>query len=114
MSRDDLNEIPSFTANRDEAVFDDSENFDVARNKAGAHLAFGSGPHHCPGAALARQEMYSAFTILLHRIGNIRTKDPDEAFLHVPSSFLRGLSHLNLTFDVVSRERYFPGASVYN
>ena len=46
--------------------------------------------------------------------GNIRTKDPDEAFLHVPSSFLRGLSHLNLTFDVVSRERYFPGASVYN
>ena len=102
------------SANRDEAVFDDSEHFDVARNKAGAHLAFGSGPHHCPGAALARQEMYSAFTILLRRIGNIRTKDPDEAFLHVPSSFLRGLSHLNLTFDVVSRERYFPGASVYN
>lgn len=101
------------SANRDEKVFDDSETFDIERKKAGAHLAFGSGPHHCPGAALARQEMYSAFTILLHRLDNIRTADPDEAFKHVPSSFLRGLSHLHLEFDVRQRERYFPDACVY-
>ena len=101
------------SANRDEGVFDASESFDIERKKAGAHLAFGSGPHHCPGAALARQEMYSAFTILLHRLGNIRTENPDEPFLHVPSSFLRGLANLNLTFDVRNRDRYLPGASVY-
>ena len=101
------------SANRDENVFDDSENFNVDRKKAGAHLAFGSGPHHCPGAPLARQEMYSAFTILLNRLANIRTEDPDESFHHVPSSFLRGLANLNLTFEIGNRERYFPGASVY-
>lgn len=101
------------SANRDENVFDDSEAFDIERRKAGAHLAFGSGPHHCPGAPLARQEMYSAFSILLNRLGDIRTENPDEPFLHVPSSFLRGLETLNLTFTVKNRERYFPGASVY-
>ena len=101
------------SANRDENVFDDSENFNIDRKKAGAHLAFGSGPHHCPGAPLARQEMYSAFTILLNRLANIRTEDPDESFHHVPSSFLRGLANLNLTFEIGNRERYFPGASVY-
>lgn len=101
------------SANRDESVFDNSEEFDIDRKKAGAHLAFGSGPHHCPGAALARQEMFSAFTILLHRLDNIRTVDPDEDFKHVPSSFLRGLANLHLNFDVRSRERYFPDACVY-
>jgi cytochrome P450 len=101
------------SANRDEAVFDDSETFDIERKKAGAHLAFGSGPHHCPGAALARQEMYSAFTIFLHRLDNIRTVDRNEPFKHVPSSFLRGLSNLHLDFDVRQRDRYFPNASVY-
>ena len=101
------------SANRDEAVFDDSETFDIERKKAGAHLAFGSGPHHCPGAALARQEMYSAFTIFLHRLDNIRTVDTNEPFKHVPSSFLRGLSNLHLEFDVRQRDRYFPNASVY-
>ena len=102
------------SANRDESVFDDSEEFDIERKKAGAHLAFGSGPHHCPGAALARQEMYSAFTIFLHRMENIRCADPDDQFKHVPSNFLRGLSNLHLEFDVRHREPYFPIASVYS
>lgn len=101
------------SANRDEAVFEDGETFDIARKKAGAHLAFGSGPHHCPGAALARQEMLSTFTILLHRLENIRLRNPDDEFLHVPSSFLRGLAHLHIVFDVRSRAPHHPGASAY-
>ena len=101
------------SANRDEAVFEDSESFDIARRKAGAHLAFGSGPHHCPGAALARQEMFSTFTIVLNRLKNIRLKDPEDAFEHVPSSFLRGLKRLDITFDVRNRAPYRPGASAY-
>ncbi len=101
------------SANRDEAVFTAGETFDVARAKPGAHLAFGSGPHHCPGAALARQEIFSTFTVLLHRLDNLRTIDADESFEHVPSSFLRGLKHLNVKFDVRERDRYLPGASAY-
>ncbi len=101
------------SANRDEAVFVEGEGFDIERKKAGAHLAFGSGPHHCPGAALARQEMYSTFIILLKRLSNIRLVQPDDNFAHVPSSFLRGLKSLQIRFDVTYRERYSPGASVY-
>ena len=101
------------SANRDEAVFEDGETFDIARKKAGAHLAFGSGPHHCPGAALARQEMFSAFTILLNRLENIRLQDPEDRFLHVPSSFLRGLAHLNIAFDIRNRAPHHPAASAY-
>lgn len=101
------------SANRDEDVFEDPETFDIDRRKAGAHLAFGSGPHHCPGAALARQEMYSTFIILLNRIENIRTADPADRFEHVPHGFLRGLKHLNIQFDVRNRQRYFPDACVY-
>lgn len=101
------------SANRDERVFDGGETFDPAREKAGAHLAFGSGPHHCPGSALARQEMFSTFTIVLNRLGNIRLTDVHDRFAHVPSSFLRGLARLDVQFDVRNRDRFLPGASVF-
>ncbi len=101
------------SANRDESVFADAETFDMERARVGAHLAFGSGVHHCPGAALARQEMFSAFTIILNRLDHIRLKDPSDTFEHVPHGFLRGLKHLNITFDVHRRDAYKPGASVY-
>ena len=101
------------SANRDEHVFADGETFDAAREKAGAHLAFGSGPHHCPGSALARQEMFSTFTIVLNRLGNIRLNDAHDRFAHVPSSFLRGLARLDLKFDVRNGARYLPNASVF-
>ena len=34
---------------------------DLDRPKAGAHMAFGSGTHHCLGAPLARRELYWVF-----------------------------------------------------
>lgn len=52
-------------ANRDPAVFDDPERFDVRRANARKHLAFGSGPHMCLGAALARMEADVAWRALL-------------------------------------------------
>ena len=101
------------SANRDEAVFPNAETFDPFRNKAGAHLAFGSGPHHCPGAALSRQEIFSTFTVLLNRLENLRVQDPNEQFRHVPNIFLRGLASLEIEFDVRNAKRYCPNASVY-
>ena len=101
------------SANRDEAVFAHGETFDPGREKAGAHLAFGSGPHHCPGAALSQQEIYSTFTILLNRLDNIQPANPNEPYLHTPNIFLRGLAELNITFDVRNEDRYTPNASAY-
>ncbi|HEY4332464.1 MAG TPA: cytochrome P450 [Ilumatobacteraceae bacterium] len=43
-------------ANRDPAVFADAAAFDADRPNVRQHLAFGTGPHVCPGAGLARME----------------------------------------------------------
>jgi cytochrome P450 len=42
-------------ANRDERMFECPEKLDLDRPKAGAHMGFGSGTHHCLGAPLARR-----------------------------------------------------------
>jgi cytochrome P450 len=45
------------SANRDEAVFDHAEQFDITRANNASHLAFGAGTHRCLGEHLARVEM---------------------------------------------------------
>jgi len=79
-------------ANRDEQVFTDSERFDVTRDGAGKHLAFGgSGPHHCLGAPLTRMEMRLLFTELLSRVGETELAgEPGIA----ESVFLTGINRL--------------------
>ena len=60
------------SANRDGRQFRDAERFDVRRDNARAHVAFGQGIHFCLGAALARLEGRIAFETLLTRLKNIR------------------------------------------
>ena len=45
------------SANRDEAVFEDAERFDVSRANARRHLGFGHGVHRCVGARLAEVQL---------------------------------------------------------
>lgn len=58
-------------ANRDPSRFPEPERFDVARENAGRHLAFGFGPHFCLGAALARMEAETALGALLSRFPDL-------------------------------------------
>lgn len=51
-------------ANRDPASFAHPEMFDPQR-RPNRHIAFGFGPHQCPGATLARQEIQIALEVLL-------------------------------------------------
>lgn len=46
--------IVFMSANRDDAVFPEPDRFVIRRRNIHEHLAFGRGPHHCPGAGLAR------------------------------------------------------------
>ncbi len=86
------------SANRDECVYADSESFDISRENARTHLAFGHGIHFCLGAALARLEANIAFEMLL-RLKNLRMTPGQNDLTHVPSFILRGLNQLNVEFD---------------
>lgn len=79
------------SANRDEAVFDDPDRFDVRRDP-NPHVGFGGpGPHFCLGAHLARREIALLFQELFRQI-------PDFALAGEPeqlrSSFINGIKHL--------------------
>lgn len=64
-------------ANRDPAVFDDPDTFDITRSP-NPHIAFGYGIHFCLGAPLARMEGAIANNALLARFPNLRLNaDPD-------------------------------------
>ncbi|MEU8803243.1 cytochrome P450 [Spirillospora sp. NPDC048819] len=84
-------------ANRDPAVFDDPDRFDVARPNAKRHLAFSMGIHHCLGAPLARAEGRTAVRELLSRLDGLRLDgDSDHDGLYR----LRGLADLPVAWTV--------------
>ncbi len=62
-------------ANRDRDVFENPQQFDVARDP-NPHLAFGWGPHFCLGASLARAEIRGVFSELLTRLPDIEVCGP--------------------------------------
>ena len=59
------------SANRDEEVFDDPNRFDILRPNAAAHLAFGTGPHFCLGASVARTQLRCVLAELYRRLPDI-------------------------------------------
>jgi cytochrome P450 len=60
------------SANRDEEVFGaDAAALDLGRHSAQRQLAFGHGPHHCLGAALARVELQEGIARLLARFPHL-------------------------------------------
>jgi cytochrome P450 len=65
------------SANRDGAVFDDPDSFDVTR-KPNPHLGFGQGVHYCLGANLARLELRVLFAELLGRFSSVQVVKPVE------------------------------------
>jgi cytochrome P450 len=58
----------TFAANRDPAIYDDADRFDIAREGLPAILTFGGGAHYCLGANLARRELAEALTVLTRRL----------------------------------------------
>lgn len=57
-------------ANRDPRVFAAPERFDIDRPKAGRHLGFAMGPHHCLGFHLAQAEARIALEVICSRLAD--------------------------------------------
>jgi cytochrome P450 len=83
------------SANRDERVFEDPDEFRVDRANAEQHLTFGYGPHVCPGAALARTVARIGIRAFLDHFpsGSIRLTSGFE-FENVPTYFEIGPKRL--------------------
>lgn len=62
-------------ANRDPELYDDPDAFRLDRPSARDHLAFGGGPHVCPGASLARLEGRVALEVFIDKVGSARLAD---------------------------------------
>jgi cytochrome P450 len=84
-------------ANHDPKKFPAPEAFDVARPNAGGHLAFGFGPHHCLGAALARMEMRTLFRRLLPRLESVTL---DGEALLTDTTFIGGFRSLPIRYHL--------------
>ncbi|MCE2391029.1 MAG: cytochrome P450, partial [Proteobacteria bacterium] len=72
------------SANRDESLFPDPDRFDVDRANAAEHVAFGAGPHVCPGASLARLEAGIAVGAFLDRFERAELVSDEFEPLHTP------------------------------
>jgi cytochrome P450 len=57
------------SANRDARYFEDADSFRLDRPNQRDHLAFGNGPHVCPGSSLARLEGRIAVEVFVERVG---------------------------------------------
>lgn len=87
------------SGNRDETHFAHADSFDITRENAKSHLAFGAGIHTCLGAMLARKEMITAFPIILERLKNMKLASGKNSFRYDPNILLRGVLELHITFD---------------
>ena len=84
------------SANRDEEVFPQGDQFILDRPNIAEHLAFGRGPHNCPGLHIGRMELKVALEELLAATPNgfevagevTMSRWPEIGALSVPLRFL--------------------------
>lgn len=89
------------SANFDEAVFGDPENFRIDRSPNN-HVAFGFGTHFCLGNQLARLELRIMLTRVLQRLPDLRLADEDMLPLR-PANFVSGLESMPVVFTPTAR-----------
>jgi len=86
-------------ANRDEAVFDDPDRFDLGRDP-NPHLAFGGGTHFCLGAHIARVEIDAMLGEVLWRMNGLELDGNVE---WLASNFISGPTAMPVRFRPGSR-----------
>ncbi|MDT5174965.1 MAG: cholest-4-en-3-one 26-monooxygenase, partial [Mycobacterium sp.] len=91
------------SANFDETVFGDPENFRIDRHPNN-HMAFGFGTHFCLGNQLARLELSMMQQRLLQRLPDLRLATDSPLPLR-PANFVSGLERMPVEFTPSARVR---------
>jgi len=86
------------SGNRDAERFADGETFDIRRENADEHLAFGWGRHHCIGDGLARMEMRVALEELSRRLPHMQFV-AGQRWEFSPNASFRGPEHVFVIWD---------------
>jgi cytochrome P450 len=86
------------SANRDPAVFEDPQQFDIRRQNAKEHLSLGQGAHLCLGAPLARLEARVVLEELSARFPSLRLV-PGQTPRFRPNTTFRGPLALLVEWD---------------
>ncbi|MEU1295711.1 cytochrome P450 [Streptomyces sp. NPDC005840] len=89
--------VSYLAANRDPEVFADPETIDFARDP-NPHVAFGFGPHYCPGGMLARLESELLVDVLLDRVPGLRLAVPAHEVPFRKGALIRGPEALPVTW----------------
>ncbi len=89
------------SVNRDEDVFPNADDFDVARSP-NEHLSFGVGEHFCLGANLARMELRKIFGGLTRRLPDLELAAEPR---RLRSTFINGVKEMQVKFTPGPRVR---------
>lgn len=87
------------SGNRDEAMFENGETFDIERKGARKHLSFGFGIHFCLGSALAKLEAKIVLEELTKELPNLQLKK-DQKFEFPPNTSFRAPAALEVEWEV--------------
>jgi cytochrome P450 family 142 subfamily A polypeptide 1 len=85
------------SANRDEAVFERADAFDITRSP-NPHMAFGFGAHFCLGNQLARLELRVMVERLLARLPDLRLATDRAALPRREANFISGIEEMPVVF----------------
>lgn len=82
-------------ANRDPAVFEDPHRFDITRANARKHIAFGTGPHVCIGARVARMQLHALLKEIITRLPDLRVSGEP---VWLSSIWFNAITHLPVSY----------------
>lgn len=82
------------SANRDEAVFENPDRFDITRDP-NPHVSFGIGEHFCLGANFARMQLRSIFREILTRLPDMQPAGPVK---RLRGNFVDGVREMPVVF----------------
>jgi cytochrome P450 family 142 subfamily A polypeptide 1 len=87
-----------FSSNHDESLFEEPGKFDVTRQNARRHIAFGFGTHVCIGQHLSKLEMNVAWEEIFDRLDDLQLACAAEELEYMPNILLRGLEEIPIRY----------------